>query len=213
MNGVVRDGGAATFDVDAAMANRTATLIRSVKAMSGGAANAPILDGRALSESLSAAPGVSAARLSNTGQDAIKGTVNVQRLGDFLRTGSSELDFISWSESGGQARLSIQLSRANAPTVLSRVSADAVAYLEALMAPVVTGERQSRAEYLALVGSIYGQGVAQEISAARIQLAFELPRPAARVRGGTAQGRRVSFDIPLTDILVLERPLSYEAAW
>jgi hypothetical protein len=81
------------------------------------------------------------------------------------------------------------------------------------MAPVATGESLTKGEYLALVGSIYGKGVADEITAAKIHAFIDFPGPISSVRGGAYTGRRAVFEVPLLDLLVLESPLNYEIRW
>jgi hypothetical protein len=86
-------------------------------------------------------------------------------------------------------------------------------YLSALMAPVVLGEYMSSGEYLSLISMVYGRPLADEIAEARIKASIEFPRPVTSVSGGSSSGKRAEFDIPLLDILVLERPLRYEVYW
>jgi hypothetical protein len=105
------------------------------------------------------------------------------------------------------------MDRNAAPAMLARLSPEAAGYLSALMAPAATGEALSKTEYLALVESVYGKGVAGEIAAGRVSAAITLPGQVASVRGGTSSGREARFDIPLLDILVLENPLDYEITW
>jgi hypothetical protein len=93
------------------------------------------------------------------------------------------------------------------------ISADVRDYLSALAAPAATGERLSRGEYLDLVGSIYGPGLADEIAAARITASIGLPGPVSSVKGGTLAASQARFDIALVDLLVLEKPLEYEVVW
>jgi hypothetical protein len=71
----------------------------------------------------------------------------------------------------------------------------------------------SREEYLALVSSLYGQAVADEISQGSIRASISFPGPISAVKGGTWTGNRAGFDIPLADLLVLETPLVYEVRW
>jgi hypothetical protein len=97
--------------------------------------------------------------------------------------------------------------------MLLLVSPDVSDYLSALMAPVATGEELSKQDYLALVSSVYGKGIAAEIADARVSLDLELPGTVLSAPGGTFSGRRASFKVPLTDLLVLERPLLYEIRW
>jgi hypothetical protein len=107
----------------------------------------------------------------------------------------------------------MSLDRRSAPQVLPLISPEVGAYLEALMAPALTGEALSRGDYLALVASVYGRPLAEEIAAGRIRLLLDFPRALTQVRGGTASGKRAEFDLPLLDLLVLETPLVYEASW
>jgi hypothetical protein len=96
---------------------------------------------------------------------------------------------------------------------LSGLSPDIASYLEALMAPIATGEELGKAEYLRLVTSIYNRAISDEIALSRIRAAIDFPGPITNVRGGNFSGRRAEFDIPLLDILVLDTPLSYEVQW
>jgi hypothetical protein len=97
--------------------------------------------------------------------------------------------------------------------MLAYISPDIVAYLSALMAPLATGEAMTKKEYLALIASIYGSGIADEIAAAFFNATIDLPGPVQSVKGGTFSGKRAEFAIPLVDLLVLEKPLTYEVVW
>jgi hypothetical protein len=68
-------------------------------------------------------------------------------------------------------------------------------------------------DYIALVASVYGKGIADEISQASIRASIEFPGTVLSARGGTFSGRRAEFTIPLVDVLVLETPLRYEVIW
>jgi hypothetical protein len=81
------------------------------------------------------------------------------------------------------------------------------------MAPIATGEAMTRSEYLALVASVYGKAIADEIASSSIRASVNFPGTIQRIKGGNFSGRRADFDIPLLDILVLETPLSYEVVW
>ncbi|MCL2270537.1 MAG: hypothetical protein FWC24_04250, partial [Treponema sp.] len=113
--------------------------------------------------------------------------------------------------SGG--RCVINLSLDSGPEILTLISPEVNAYLAALMAPLATGEALNKAEYLMLVRSIYGRGIADEIASAQIRAFIDFPGPVKSVKGGTFSGRRAEFTIPLLDILVLEKPLGYEVMW
>jgi hypothetical protein len=142
----------------------------------------------------------------------IAGTLSIGNVEDFLNPAS--LPEASHLIRYTQGRLlSIRLDLASGPELLAALSPDVADYLSAIMAPVSTGERLGSGEYLALVTSVYGTAISREIAVARIQAVIEVPGTITRVEGGSFTGREARFDIPLLDLLVLERPLIYEIEW
>jgi hypothetical protein len=121
--------------------------------------------------------------------------------------------FIVLEENASGGRLRLTLNRDLGPDILSLISPEVRDYLSALMAPIATGEILSKTEYLELVASVYGKPVADEISTASIRASLDFPDRLRSVRGGDFSGKRAEFNIPLLDLLVLESPLVYEAAW
>jgi hypothetical protein len=160
---------------------------------------------------MAAAPGMRSVFLHNTAPAAIEGDIQISRIDEFLSLPGGGGRFISYTPVPG--RLSVTLDRNSGPRIIALLSAEAVDYLSALMAPVVTGEDLSREEYLKLVASVYGKAIADEIAAARLSLSVDFPGPLQSVRGGTFSGRRAEFLVPLADLFVLDRPLEYEARW
>ena len=223
IEGVVREGGAAEIALSTSLEPRTTALIRSLRGFMGDTVEAPILDGPSITNSMATAPGIRSVSLMNTGPSALAGTISISNVGDFLSVqgqsnpagGTAGGRFINYTEgrSQGASSIIIVLDRISAPGVISRLSPEVGEYLEALMAPVVLGETSTRQEYLGLVAMVYGRALADEINAARIRASIEFPRPITMVRGGIASGRRVDFDIPLVDLLVMEQPLRYEVNW
>ena len=213
IGGAVRPGGSAELTLKTTMGPRTTALIRSLRTFSGEGANAPILDGPSIARSMAVAPGVRAVALVNTSSEAMEGGISISNIGDFLALPNAESRFITFNESRQASSIVVVLDRASAPQLISLLSPEITDYLSALMAPVVLGEIMSAGEYLDLVASIYGRPLAAEITEARIRGTLELPRPVTAVHGGTFSGRRAVFDIPLLDILLLERPLRYEVSW
>jgi hypothetical protein len=109
--------------------------------------------------------------------------------------------------------MEININRANGPSVIELLSSDVSDYLNALMAPIASGEEITRSEYLELISSFYNRGISDEIASSRIRSSIEFPGAITGIRGGTFSGRRATFDIPLLDLLVLETPLIYEVNW
>ena len=215
IDGTLSDDGAVELRLIASLEPRTASLIVSLRSFMGGKQDMPVLDGQSISRSMAASPGVKAAALKNSSPIALEGTISIANAGDFLVTGDSKSRFIIYTQgrTAGNSSITFTLDRDSAPELISRLSPEVEEYLSALMAPIVLGETSSSQEYLALVSSVYGLPLANEISAAGIKAYIDFPRPVTEARGGKISGRRVEFDVPLLDILVLEKPLRYEVAW
>jgi len=215
IEGMVKEGGAADLVIKTSLEPRTIGLIRSIRGFMGDAADAPILDGPAMSESMAAAPGVRAVSLKNTGPSALEGTIFISNVGDFLVADDAAGRFITYTEGrgAGSSSIIISLDKNSAPELISRLSPEVEEYLSALMAPVISGENSARQEYLDLITMVYGRPLADEIAAARIRASIEFPRQLSAIQGGNAVGKRAEFDIPLVDLLVLENPLRYEINW
>ena len=213
IGGVVREGGAAELTINTSIGPRTAALINSLRLFAGGGANAPILDGTAISRSLSLAPGVRSVSLRNTSPAAMNGNISIANIGDFLALPNSVTRFITFTESRQTSSILVHLDRVSAPQIIAVLSPEINDYLSALMAPVVLGETMKAKEYLDMVASIYSRPLANEIAEARIRGTLELPRPIKSIQGGTFSGNKAEFDIPLLDILLLELPLQYEVSW
>jgi hypothetical protein len=222
ISGGLDAGGAGVFEVSASLTPRIAALIGALSAALGeGKVPEHIIDGQAIAQSLGGAPGIRSVSFYNTGPAAIEGPVKISRIEDFLAAasgpGAEKKGFICLERASpggnGLSRCTITIDRESGPELLSLISADVSDYLSALMAPIATGERLAKDEYFALVSSVYGQAIADEIRGAAIQASINFPGPVSAVRGGTWSGRRAEFTIPLADMLVLEEPLSYEVQW
>jgi len=215
ISGSLQNNGQADLNISAAMEPRMTALIRSLSTASGAAqpADAPVLDGPALSASMSGAPGIALVSFKNKTPSAIEGPVKISKIGDFL-AGGGATGFITFQQnnpSGGKCSVHIDLD--TGPDILALISPDIVDYLTTLMAPIATGDVMTKPEYLELVTSVYRKGIADEISGAAIRASLDFPGPVQSVKGGSFSGRRVEFDIPLIDILVLDKPLHYEIVW
>jgi hypothetical protein len=220
INGSLSEDGQADLQIYAALEPRMTMLLTGLAAMSGAQPGAPLLDGSAITASLAAAPGVDSVSLQNTSAVSIEGPITVSKVSDFLAAGNTQ-NFITFhsnppavgSATASGGRCSINLSRATGPEILTLISPEVSTYLTALMAPLATGEALKKAEYVSLVTSVYGKGIADEISQAYIRASIDFPGTIRSVRGGTFSGRRAEFNIPLVDILVIEAPVRYEVVW
>jgi len=222
INGSLKGDGQADLQIRAALEPRMTALIGGLAAATGAAQpGAAILDGPAIAASMSSAPGVASVSFKNTAPAAIEGPVKIARIGDFLAPGmaasttvsAKKASFINFEQNAPGGKCTVNLSLDSGPEILTLISPEISDYLSALMAPLATGEPLTKTEYLVLVGSLYGRGIADEISKAAIRASIDFPGPIQNAQGGTFSGNRANFVIPLLDILVLETPLSYEVIW
>jgi hypothetical protein len=221
ITGTVEAAGSGDFVVQAALQPRISLFIRSLSAAMGdGTAPEYIIDGAAIAASMTAAPGIASVSFRNTGSAAIEGPVKISRIGDFLAAAGrpdTNKRFITFEQAApgaaGPSRCVISLNRDSGPEILSLISPDVSDYLSALMAPIATGEALTKEEYFALVSSMYGPAIADEIRSGSIHASIQFPGPISAVQGGTWAGNRAEFDVPLADLLVLETPLVYEVRW
>lgn len=205
---VVVDGdGSARVDLSASVGARTSALIANLAGLPSGSST-PIADAAAVSRALASEPGVASASLANTDPRSISGTLAISRPDLFL---SPRFVRVEAGKTGG--KVTVSFDRVSAPEVLGSLSPDIGDYLSALMAPVATGEKMGGREYLELVSSVYGSGVAGEIRDGRIVVVLTLPGVAAAALGGAVSGNTASFSLPLLDFLTLERPVLLEASW
>jgi len=210
IDGSLAADSSAALSVSMSMEPRMTALIRTLAAVGG--QTGPVLDGPSIARSMSAAPGVASASLRNTTPSAVEGQVRISRIGDFL-SATDGRSFIAFEQGQSGGRCGININRENGPVVLELLSSEISGYLNALMAPIATGESLSKTEYLELVASFYNRAISDEIAGSRIRASLEFPGTVSSVRGGTFSGRRAEFDIPLVDLLVLETPLRYEVNW
>lgn len=211
IDGSISASGSAVLNVNFSLQRNMTALIARLSAAGG--QEGMVLDGASISRSMSAAPGVASARLRNTSTNAIEGQVHISRISDFLSAAGK--GFITFEqrlpETGGRCRVNID--RTTSPAIIELFSSDVTDYLNALMAPIATGEEITKEEYLELVSSFYNNLISGEIASTRINVVIEFPGTVRNVTGGTFSGRMVTFNIPLLDLFVLENPLIYEVIW
>jgi hypothetical protein len=207
--------GQADLGINAELKPNMSALIGRFAALSGTAKpGQPLLVGPALANSMTGAAGIASVSFANKTTSSIEGSVKISRINDFLSSGNiSGIIKFEQKNSAGEGFFSVNLSLASGPWVIGLISPEFGAYLNTLGAPIATGEVMTKAEYLTFVTSIYGKDIADEIAASSIRASVNFPGVIQRVKGGTFTGRKAEFEIPLLDILVLEKPLSYEVVW
>ncbi len=212
ISGIIHENGSADISVLSSLEPRTTALLQSFSKNEGGF----VIDSAAISMSAAAAPGVSSARFENIDLTTIEGTINISQIDEFLLAEESNFDafrFIKYEQNAGEGSLSINLDLSKGPLIISLFSTDVSDYLSAIMAPLATGEVLSVREYLDLVVSVYSSNVANEIENAVVHIDISVHGLVKSVKGGTFSGSKARFSVPLTDLLVLENPVSYEITW
>lgn len=201
IDGTLAANGSAVLSVNMSLERNITALVQRMFAVGG--QTGPILDGPAIAKSMSESPGITSATIRNTAPNAVEGQIRLSQAGDFIS--------INQRSTGGSAVINI--NRDNGVELLELLSSDIEDYLNAFMAPIVTGDELTKAEYLLLISSFYSRAISDEIASSRVRASIEFPGIITAVKGGTFSGRRANFDIPLLDILVLESPLIYEVTW
>ncbi|MDR2900965.1 MAG: hypothetical protein LBV20_05555 [Treponema sp.] len=212
ISGTIHENGSADLSIQASLEPKTAALLQSFSPNSGDFS----IDSASIGASASAAPGVSSAQFVNINPTSIDGTIKIEKIDDFLLTSESSIDayrFIQYEQNAEEGSLSINVDLTKGPIIISLFSPDVADYLSAIMAPLATGEVLSVAEYLDLVSTIYGSTVSNEIKNAIVNIDLVVPGTIQSVKGGTFVNNRAHFSVPLTELLVLETPVSYEIAW
>jgi hypothetical protein len=207
ITGAVQTNEQGEFIIEAELAPASARLLAPLSPATVSGQSAPVLDAGVIALSLRDAPGIASVQLRNTNPGNIVGSIGFAKISDFLTAG--EFRFITWE----RERAVIALDRSNGPQMVTMLSQDISDYLSAIMAPIATGEPLSKAEYLRLVTSVYGNAIAREIENAEVTATINFPGNITLVQGGTYSGSTARFRTKLTDLLVLEQPLRYEVRW
>lgn len=211
IDGTVAANGSAVLNINMSLERQMTSLIQRVSA-AGGQSDGQVIDGASIAISMMNAPGIASTTLRNTSRSAVAGEIRISKIDEFLSTAGGS-GFITFEQRTAGGRILININHDNGPEILELLSPEISDYLNALMSPIATGEKISKAEYIDIVTSFYSKAISDEIAASRIRASIDFPGNISSLRGGTSSGRRANFDIPLLDLLVLETPLSYEVVW
>lgn len=89
---------------------------------------------------------------------------------------------------------------------------DAGYVLDLFMAPVLTGEEMTTTEYKELIASVYGDELAKELAAAKINIRL-YPPEGKKVKKAVTPSGSSDFSIPLIDFLTLRTTKLYSISW
>lgn len=116
------------------------------------------------------------------------------RLSETAEDPVSKSGMISLSENS----FSIKISRENLLEFYRTLPEDFQNYLDMLMAPAFTGEEMSDGEYVELLSEVYGQALADEVSAASVKIAVVSP-----------SGMKKNYSVRLVEILNIKNALVF----
>jgi hypothetical protein len=214
IDGSLASNGASQISVSTSLLPRITTFVRTLAA-AGGQENGLILNGPAIAKTMTdSSSGNVTASFKNTSPSAVEGSLNIKNINRFLSSLSGKAErFVEFEQekNGGKCKFYLDLS--GGYEILNLISPEIAAYLSVFMAPVATGEEMTKAEYLALVSSVFNKAVSDEIASSRLRISVSFPGQVTSAAGGTYKGKTAEFDIPLLDVLVLETPLTYEVSW
>jgi len=114
--------------------------------------------------------------------------------------------------SGNSTHYKIYLDKELGGALVSTLLPELQAYLSAIAAPIATGETLGKDEYLDTVKDIYGVPLSQEIAGSTITVKLSFPSKVKSAAGKniTSSGNSVTINMPLVDILVLDKDLNYD---
>jgi len=210
IQGNISSNGSSSVNIKMSLEPAMTVLLQKMAAAGG--QTGQILNAAEMAASFSGAPGVSSVTFGNTSSTSVSGELKISKIGDFL-TAPNSGGFIVFDQEKAGGKCVININRKDGPKILKLLSAEISDYLNALMAPIATGEEMTKSEYLELVASFYSKPVSDEIASSMIRASVDFPGAITGVKGGTFSGKKASFNISLLDLFVLETPLVYEVTW
>ena len=116
----------------------------------------------------------------------------------------SEKDSLSplFSESNGGKSFTLTLSKDTINQFLSLLPSETQEYTELLLAPVFSGEKMRKDEYIQLLSAVYGEEIAKEMQGAKLEFSVV-----------SKNGIRQNLNIELAEILCLRETKKYTFDW
>ena len=117
-----------------------------------------------------------------------------------------------------KGQITVSLSRESLNMAVGLMPPETRDYLDLLMAPIFTGEKINLTEYESVIASAYGKTIAGELKNSIFTLTVQCPSPIGSASisepgQSSISGSSAIFKIPLSALLVLEKPLTARASW
>lgn len=120
----------------------------------------------------------------------------------------------------GTKNLTLIISPSLVQTVVNSLPEDEKAMTDILMAPVLTGDQMSSEDYIDLIAIIFGSRTASELSSAAFSITMQAPdkKTVAKTSLSDAKnvktnGDKVTFTIPVVDLLTLSQAKTFSISW
>lgn len=162
-------------------------LIRNTQGLKEGQA---IFDVKEIKKELTASGLSSVTVESKNGKDLSLSMVDTKRNSNFFTSGLVSLK---------NNRLVISLNPVTMEKFYNLSDPQIVLYLDMLLSPVFNQEEMSASEYEEVITSFYGKDVAKEIKETQVKLRIKNP-----------DGSRAEYELPLIDLLTLNKSLQLE---
>lgn len=131
-------------------------------------------------------------------QLAISTQINTKEKGAFPAS-----KIISSERIGGKNQMTLMLSPESVRAIYNALPERTRSYIDLFMSPVITGDTMPKSEYTELVSMVYGKLLADELLGASLSLVLSAPNKKAQQK----------FSVPIIDLLLLEKPMSFSISW
>lgn len=208
--------GSGILAVDAGIPATTAARLQSFRSVAADAGEpaAPFFDARAI-RAETEARGLSAITAETPTPHRFRGSFSMWSVSDAVSDPElSKAGLIVLTTSGGESTLSFSLSRENAQVLPVLFPGIDPYILEALSPPALDPYPVTAEEYREMLAALLGQAALKELASAAVQLQIRTPSPITRSSGGKLSGgQSFTASLPLLELLVLEKPLSFSVSW
>lgn len=120
----------------------------------------------------------------------------------------------------GTKNLTLIISPSLVQTIVSTLPEDEKEMTDILMAPVLTGEKMSSEDYIDLIAIIFGDETAAELSSADFTVTMLAPdknivtkTALSDAKNVKTNGDKVTFTIPVVDLLTLSEAKTFSISW
>jgi hypothetical protein len=207
----LRDGGGARLEAKAVFPAPLAAKLRKLAALKD---DAPLFDEGRARKAAAGLPGLSLVSMSTPSPDSLLLVLETGELGallarpDLASSGAAVL-----SKGQGWTELRIHLERGKIAPLLALFPGLDPDLVDSLSPPALDPDPVSRAEYRLVLSRLLGEKAALALDSATIALRLEAPRAVLASAGGRLSGRTLSLDLPVLDLLVLEKPVDFSLRW